>query len=479
MSSRLFACYTLVAEQESVVQSKDDTPRMTRRRHSLQLPILKLLQAFVDVESSSLGSGNVEKRTVQFSAYDGSSTKPPRDSVLGSHGPRHQNIEAMVKGLTVVQELLQQGDERETVLSSLESLRTFLAKVESREDGKALRAICNKSMPIEWEAARFIKAARLYRQDIAGIHKALFQSMTLRESNVQLNLEKKLAESLGRAIRYHLRRLFNPVYGTVIEDKSVNDAAFKRQSNISGIVQMYLPDWYAASADSAVSDGSVAAIVGLALETIASDIGLQHFLANEFEVPSLPQDFFDSAASQQGVGSRPAPENDFDTILEETNSAISFLSGAKACRFLQELMSFPEVSDEINRLGGWRIVERLAKQFRSFHLDRLSPNDAHFVILEDVSSLLDRAEQYWIATKETADVCTDALNDQWERFDCDTKSTLRRDKYPEIDAVELMLREGLKRHMFPFIAEPTDVFEYEDVEEEEDNEDGSFLEEEE
>jgi hypothetical protein len=101
-----------------------------------------------------------------------------------------------------------------TSVASMQSLGMFLKQVEHADDGKAVRGqLCAKSMPFQWVPRRFQKAARLYRLDIEKLCQCLQNSTTLKEADVQLNLEKKLAESLGRAIRYHLRRFFNSIYG--------------------------------------------------------------------------------------------------------------------------------------------------------------------------------------------------------------------------------------------------------------------------
>jgi hypothetical protein len=465
MSARLFACYTLIAEHQP--QNPQQTPppqgRMTRRGQSSKLPILKVLQAFVHIESSSLGQ-TVEKKTVQFSAYDGSSTKPPRDSVLGSHVPRHANIDAMVQAMEEVNRLVSHTSSEEgkkEIIASLQGLGSFLNKLEALEEGTALRKVCAKSMPFRWVQLRFRKAALMYRQDINKLWQCLQHGTTLIASNQQLNLEKKLAESLGRAIRYHLRRYFNPIYGTVIEDPSMEEAAFKRQSKIYEILQMKLPEWYNVGSDSAVVDGSVSSVLGLAVETIIEYFGTEPFLEKDFQVPPIPDEFCCEPPSRRGIKSKRMSKEDVDVLLEDTSKAQGFLAASKACRFLAELKNWPGVKEEIARLGGWSIVEKSAKQFDSFRLDRLSPNDAHFVVLQNMDLALERFEQCWIAWEQAANTCTEALDGLWARFDCSTKSNAKKEKHPEIDILANLLLDGLKTHMFPHIAEPEPYYEEE------------------
>lgn len=455
MSARLFACFTIVSERAQ--SNEQPLGRTTRSGHCSQNPILGVLQSLVYVESSSLGQ-TVEKKTVQFSAYEGSATRPPRDSVLGSHVPRHVNINAMVSALEKMNTILDESenDRKETFLS-LQALSVFLKKIGRYEEGRRLREACAKSMPFHWDPQRFEKAARLYHHDIEKICKCMENNERLVESDVQLNLEKKLAESLGRAIRYHLRRFFNSIYGTVIEDPGLTEAPFKRQSKINEILRMTLPSWYSQGPNSAVAEGSVSSVFALAIETIEREFGAEPFLALQFQVPSIPDGFCQSDASQRGVGGRTKTALsacDVETILSETSAAQGFLAGAKACRFVDELLNWPGVDGEITRLGGWGIIEQCAKQFRAFHLQRVSPNEAHFVLLSDMTLLRDRVRRCDVDMAHALKDCTTALNDQWVRFDCDNKK--RGKSVPIIGILRDLLLEGLQAHMFPNVVKPDD-----------------------
>eukprot|EP00546_Thalassionema_frauenfeldii_P018115 CAMPEP_0178902366 /NCGR_PEP_ID=MMETSP0786-20121207/4563_1 /TAXON_ID=186022 /ORGANISM="Thalassionema frauenfeldii, Strain CCMP 1798" /LENGTH=630 /DNA_ID=CAMNT_0020573621 /DNA_START=100 /DNA_END=1993 /DNA_ORIENTATION=- len=497
MSARIFACYTLYIEQQQGSNSStkmQETPsRITRRSHSTQLPILSFLQALVCVESTSLGDKPVQRKLVQFSAYDGSSTKPPRDSVMGSHISRQASVDAMVDALNDINKLLSltQNDNRNTVIESLQSLSNFLALLETKtkendSEHKKLRQECAKSMPIEWDQNRFTKAARLYRQDVNKIYNCLQQQKqeaaaktvrkSLHEFDVKLNLQIKLAESMGRTIRYHLRRLFNPIYGPITLDetfeeqrkvKNDNDA-FRHPSKMSEILQMRHPDWYSAGSNSAVADGSVSAVLNVALETIVNYFGAELFLAGStFVMPTIPTSFCNSPAAKRGI--KEITENVSDeamvTIVNETVDAQQFLAAAKACRFIIELLNWPGVEEEISRLGGWTLIEKCATQFHLHCLDKFSPNDAHLSVLKNVPVLLERSRQCWNNMQNAAKDCTDELDNMWIRFQCDQYSTVpsnkksRRNKKRSGVTIKEVLVEGLQHHMFPNIVEPE---EYED-----------------
>jgi len=520
MSARIFACFTIYSEQHrshgidpigtsisKFAPMKNDTPtRRAKRNNSSNIPILSFLQALVQVESSALGATPVQRKTVQFSAFDGSSTRPPRDSIMGSHVSRQMNINAMVYALKEIHSLLllphnHNMERHNAVLYSLQALRQFLMMLETNKktykneydynnDNEKLRLECAKSMPFEWDPNRFKKAAGLYRQDVEKICNCLerqrevqekaapTQQTSLHEFNVMLYLETKLAESIGRTIRFHLRRIFNPIYGIVIIDESFeeeeegspSDDVFKRPSNMSQIIQMRHPEWYSPGSNSAVADGSVSSVLSLAVETIVNYFGFDTFFSEkEFVMPSIPDGFCKSAAAMRGIPrnsiGEPLPKEDLQAIIADTVEAQRFLAGAKACGFIRDLLHWPGVEEEVNRLGGWNIIEQCAKQFHSLRLGRLSPNDAHLAVFKNVRDFAIRVDKCWSQVKKATDECTQALDDLWIRFHCSAtqtpkKSRKRRKLPPEVDIVRKILNEGLHHHMFPSIFEPEEAVEW-------------------
>ena len=112
------------------------TSRTTTRSKSSKLPILPLLKALVHVECVSLGE-QVQKRRVQFSGFDDSSTHPPRDSILGSHKSRANSINAMVQALQVIQTTLEQENATTDTRRCLQSLSHFLDRLVRDTDGSS------------------------------------------------------------------------------------------------------------------------------------------------------------------------------------------------------------------------------------------------------------------------------------------------------------------------------------------------------
>jgi len=466
MSSRLFASFTLVAE--ALEPEADD--RSTRRGTAVKcvLPLLDLLKAMVHVESTSLGR-QVENRKVQFAAFDGSSTKPPKDNVIGSHIPREESIQALEKALNEVDAIIKSKGSKVEVKSCLKSLIDFLAKFEDiagceeNQVGDKLRSECAAAMPFAWHAERFGKAAFTYHDDLVKIKNSLERNKPLAEIEGSLQLEKQLGLALGQGIRFHLRRFFNPMYFKVsvspdLDDKSLGKCN-TRLSKISEMLEMRQPEGYSAGGDTAVADGSISSVFSLALQAVDQYFGHSLFLDDTFIIPNLPSAFCTSSQSQQGIGGRRKPvvndDIDIDEVLHDISEAQRFLTAAKACQFLIDLINWPGVKEEIRKLGGWGVIENYAVLMRKYNLTRLSPDDSHFVVLASMERFLPRAEECCLIMKPATEAATKALDGIWAKFECGSRNRNRRIRYPQIATIEEVLEDGLKMHMFPSISEPT------------------------
>ena len=147
MSARLFACFSIVAEEEEEEGEQPLLPKkkkknggiVTRRGTSSRLPIVSLLRSLVHAECVALGQ-SVERGRVQFSGFDGSSTQPPRDSVLGSDQARASSIDATVAALNEAHKLVQQqqqhgndgeDDDDDETRQCVQCLCQFLDRIQS------------------------------------------------------------------------------------------------------------------------------------------------------------------------------------------------------------------------------------------------------------------------------------------------------------------------------------------------------------
>jgi hypothetical protein len=140
-SARLFACFTLVAEQSD--QDNLEKRELRRGRATKHVkPLLPLLAALVHVEKTSLGS-EVLNGIVTFSGFDCSSTPPPIDSLWGSIQHREAEIGALSQALDQVHTLLCSVENKEEVIACLQAMIKFLRDMEKRE-GADLRVECSK-----------------------------------------------------------------------------------------------------------------------------------------------------------------------------------------------------------------------------------------------------------------------------------------------------------------------------------------------
>jgi hypothetical protein len=89
------------------------------------------------VERCSFGK-RVDKKQVQFSGFDLSSTKPPRDNLIGSHLDREETITALATAIGIVKRMADTTDDNKKALVStcLESLSNYLQRMEQDEATK-------------------------------------------------------------------------------------------------------------------------------------------------------------------------------------------------------------------------------------------------------------------------------------------------------------------------------------------------------
>ena len=295
------------------------------------------MSALVLAEKTSLGSPSTTSGTVQFSGFDCSSTQPPVDSVYGSIQHREAEIEALSQALDQIRLLRDDVENKTETITCLQAMIKFLRDMETSE-GKDLRVECAKvrrlcsnmipypnclstdcsltaafmepfllqTISAEWNSKRFKKAARSYRLDF----EKLLNTMTAENTPSQsLFLEKRLADSLGQAIRFYLRAFFNPVPWKKPTDGKVELSAVrqsKHQSRVSELLTMKLPDGVAV-ADTAIADGAISSVFSAALRIVYLYFGADVFLSDEYRPPTLPENFCNSEASQKGPGKKRNP----------------------------------------------------------------------------------------------------------------------------------------------------------------------------
>jgi hypothetical protein len=448
-AARLFACFTLVADQSN--DQADDEIRESRGSGSIKhiKPIYPLLSALVLAEKTSLGSLSTSG-TVQFSGFDCSSTQPPVDSVYGSIQHREAEIEALSEALDQVHALRDDVENKNESITCLRAMIKFLRDMETSE-GKDLRVECAKTISAKWNSKRFKKAARTYRLDF---EKLLNTIMTDENAPSQpLFLEKRLADSLGQAIRFYLRAFFNPVPWKKPTDGKVEAPAVqqsKHQSRVSELLIMKLPDGLVV-ADTAVADGAISSVFSAALRIVYLHFGADVFLSDDYRPPTLPENFCNSEASQKGPGKKRSPISDeaVDAIVSDIHNAQSFRDAAVACRFLSNLLNFPGVREEIIKVCGWVCVEKHANRIKGYKLIELCPDDAHLVLLSDTNRFFARIDSYKMAVEKLIAPCEQRLEQLAITFKCGPNHKLLRRNYPILETIDAAMDEGF---VFPNVA---------------------------
>jgi hypothetical protein len=140
-------------------------------------------------------------RKVHFLSLDGSSIRPPVDRDLQSGIRQQQSIEAMTHAKEVIDGLTSD------VTSVLQSLHHFLCLLQSLTNSGDydILKLCASSISNEYPSKWVRATINLILNDLT-----ILQERLMTERRKPLQLEVRLAEHLGQAIRYQLRVLFNP-----------------------------------------------------------------------------------------------------------------------------------------------------------------------------------------------------------------------------------------------------------------------------
>jgi hypothetical protein len=113
-------------------------------------------------------------------------------------------------------------------------------------------------------------------------------------------------------------------------------------------------------------------------------------------------------------------------------------------RFLIDLWTVPNVSNEIERMGGWSEIETYADTSWKFDLYKLCPADAHLVPLCNVAVLLKRLRWYCQSMEDSIVSCETALEEVAKNYFLSGPDSLSmRRKYPPIDGIALLYTDGL------------------------------------
>jgi len=312
-------------------------------------------------------------------------------------------------------------------------------------------------MPFSWNEKRFARASEQYRKELMLVNSQLRKRpMNGSESFVR----KCLGDFIGRAIRFHLRRFFNPVPLHLHSDSDDLPDYSNTRSRIHEIVEMRDTD--DGGRDTATADGSISSVMGIALQRMI------HFFELNSEIVARRENQSDSyyadsfcvrPASVRGLkesgGVIELSEDDVQEILLDIEEGNAFLAGIRACRFINALLTWPGVSDAIEEAGGWGKIESLATIFQDCTLSSEMLEESHFILLSNVKGLLNKIVQDSDELKIVEQTCEDSLRNLWKRFRCGTRIQELLQLNPCINIFQRELMAG-KQTRFPSIVEATE-----------------------
>lgn len=130
------------------------------------------------------------------------------------------------------------------------------------------------------------------------------------------------------------------------------------------------------------------------------------------------------------------------------------LAGARGAKFACSLMKWPGVKAALKESGGWDCIESVASLVTEVELEEVIPDEAHFLLLSDVSVLLSELDSDLPALNKSEAAATRCLNDLWRKFKCGKQnaSTLRRN--PNLGVIRTALVEGNSKFVYPTLCVP-------------------------
>jgi len=291
----------------------------------------------------------------------------------------------------------------------IETLLLFQGK--STMDGPLL----SSTMPglIQWPIQRFVIGSKYYGSELQVLASRLSYPDVITQ---HLQLEHFLGKLVDRLIRYYLRLFFNaqpPVLTTPSEQHPAPDFSSTRSRVHTMILLQYKNN--TSSRGAAAADGCISSFVNTALRRIYD--WQQNFVQedlNHYPLESL------SATTMRGT--IPPTECEIQDITLDIHYLHRVRLGTDACRFLAELLTWPDVDNAIRAVGGWSEVEKYATLLDDYNLGQIQPDMAHFVLLKNVSYLIHQLNERRKMLEVLEHECHERLQFIWKQFKCGTRN---------------------------------------------------------
>lgn len=362
--------------------------------------------------SSSSHVHDSTQRKVHFLSVDGSSLRPPIDRDLQSGIRQQHAIGAMTLAKEVIDGLATEAS------SVLRRLCDFLCRLQSLTHSSAhdILILCASSISNAYPSKWIRATINLIVDDLMILQEGLTSNR-----RTPLQLEVRLAEYLGQAIRYQLRVLFNPAPPRLCSLDTNYENRALTYSKVHQLISM-TKRTSDESDGIAVDDGFLSALISRALRRLYEFIDLEHLMTVPEDtylsfLSLIPTEFCTSAPSQRQISPRmrstdstaELTEDDRDMVIADVQKAAGFLSATYAARFLCDVFTTPGVHEEVMRMGGWSSIERYASTSMKYHLYESCTADAHLVPLCDFLALLKRLQTFCIYMEPKTKSCLDSL----------------------------------------------------------------------
>jgi len=302
----------------------------------------------------------------------------------------------------------------------------------------------------KWPSSRFIKAAELYRDEFEAIVaniESRQEGVLEIETSIVTNIRQKLSIYLSSAIRFHLRRFFDPPplgYTLPSDDHPSPDFSGSRSETHEMV-------WMASSEEkssiSFILDSSnqlyqapISYVLNLAIRRIYEYFEAHHDILKitDKNARSPNQELKESAQSKENADLDPYPglsssslyclseeasdlhimnDNEVQEVIEDIMLAKLALSAANAGKFIYSLILWPGVKSCIREVGGWHSnVELFARIFYEHNLNIDNPEDGHLILLRDIDGIMLELEKEKGQMGEIGSRGEGILNLFWNRF---------------------------------------------------------------
>eukprot|EP00568_Trieres_chinensis_P015297 CAMPEP_0183326826 /NCGR_PEP_ID=MMETSP0160_2-20130417/83241_1 /TAXON_ID=2839 ORGANISM="Odontella Sinensis, Strain Grunow 1884" /NCGR_SAMPLE_ID=MMETSP0160_2 /ASSEMBLY_ACC=CAM_ASM_000250 /LENGTH=767 /DNA_ID=CAMNT_0025494909 /DNA_START=52 /DNA_END=2355 /DNA_ORIENTATION=- len=503
--ARIFSCLSLMVDQMIVKESPQSLRHLDLDEACSEdggalmdwiKPLMPFMTAAVNAELALTQTESADQPTdgtetphpklVRFCSYDFSSVPSPVDMILGSHHHLESCIKSLEKVVYEGQALSAADFEEDRPIGGGDSIykkKNEMAKIllvlhamTTTKEGVALREACAQAMPQingqTWPPSRFFGVAELYRCEFEIIAASVESQPKPDEDYNFISgspIRERLSTLISSAIRFHLRRLFDPLpmAYTLPSDKYTAPDLSGCRARTHEVVELCPPNGFDKKDESNPADGPaslwerpISHVLLLALQRVHSYFQMQDDInscireSGDGDLSKPTVVFALSQASHRclegSTKDRAFSETDLDDILHDIYLAHTCLSAARASKFILSLLRWPGVNLAIQNAGGWQDVESVSSILKMHHLDKVFSGEAHFALLSSIDELVKLLESNKKNIINAAKASQQVLQEMWSRF----KRGKKKKRHPHDKIVRQVLLDDSTTAVFPSFCFP-------------------------